>query len=289
MPKVFFNTEIGCAGNHADGVSALLKTAVVYEKMQKHCSHLYKESPDVLSVYLVKDAHGFKYSFGDCFRSLAKEDREKTMLMIHCLNRSTTLTFDVFEDIEGWYVDQLEVHSPLMEYTVKQKGMLLTIAVTQCWMHDFFTFGNYSPEKLPNLWGQEDVASIEQWLEVWYRNYNAPLEEFVRCCDDVILCPRSLPENDFSVQIWQVITYHFVRARQRSYSVDNRLIKDLSPHRTKHGLLHELRLHSEGIRVLFALHEGKPIVGGYYFYGTGLDKVRDDNHRTAITRINAHS
>lgn len=284
---IYFNTEIGQAENAENAKLALLQTAKTYSRVKQHCSAIYQECHDVLSICLIHDEHGFYHSLKDCFRSIPKENSE-VKLMIYGLSKGTRIDVQEFNNLEGWLVDELDVHSPLMEYATKRKGMLLTIAVTNDWKCDFFTFREQSCQ-LPNIWGQENINRIEQWIESWYIMYNSHSAELLRNCNDIILCPGALPEETFTHKEWINIGEHFRRVRERDYTVDNSLMKHLLPNKTKHGPLYELRLVGDGIRILFSLRESKPIIGGYYRYGTGESLVRDNNSKTAITRINAHN
>ncbi|MEA4991089.1 hypothetical protein SDC9_12479 [bioreactor metagenome] len=289
MPNIFFNTEIGQAASMEAGKQALLQAADIFYKMNKHCSTVYRECHDAGLICLIRDGNGFTHSIKDCIRSIPKDSLSKVMLMIHGLDRGSVIDTQCYENIADLTVDQLDVQSPLMEYAARKNGMLLTIAVTEDWKHNFFTFREEASLKLPNLWGQDDVSPFEQWITNWYKKYISPITDLLRRCEDLIICPRALPEVDFTPQEWSNIAQHFERARERDYAVDNNLIKNLLPNHTKYSPLFELRLLADGIRVLFSLQEHKPIVGGYYRYGTGESKVRDDNSRTAITRINAYT
>ena len=255
MPNVYFNTEIGQAESVKIGVQALLLAAEVYKVLNHHCEQNYRDCPDASMVCIVRDEHGFPHSLKDCVRSMPKQSLDKVMPLVYGLNRSVVIEAEEFDDLEGWIVEQFGVHSPLLEYAAKRRGMLLTVAVTDDWKHNFFTFHPHSSERVPNLWGQQDVSPIEAWLDAWYQEHNAPHEELLRRCDDLVLCRRALPEDDFTQQEWVNIVEHFERARARKYEVDNSLIKDLLPNVTKHGPLYELRLYSGGIRILFALRK----------------------------------
>ena len=288
MPNVYFNTEIGQAESLEHGAQALLQTANVYYRMKKHCTTIYRDCYNLNAFCIVKDTADFKYNLKDCISTLSKHDFNKVILMMHGIDHGTVLESQHFERLDEWVVEQLGVHSPLMEYAAKQNGMLLTIAVTDDWKHAFFTFGPGVSRKLPNLWGQEDVSPIEKWLESWYEKYCSPIEGLIRYCADLTLCHRALPEDAFTLQEWNNVAQHFVRACARDYAEDGKLIKNLLPHETRYGPLYELRLLGDGVRILFALRERKPIVGGYYRYGAGGNRARDINSRTAITRINVH-
>ena len=286
MPNVYFNTEIGQAESVERGAQALLQTANVYYRMKQHCTDIQRECNNLNMFCIAKDASGFKYNFKDCIKILQMQDSKKIILMMHGIARGTVLEPSRFEHLDEWIVEQLGVHSPLMEYAAKQNGMLLTIAVTDDWKHGFFTFGAGVSQKLPNLWGQEDVSPLEKWLESWYEKYCSPLEGLLRKCADLTLCRGALSEDDFTSRQWNDVAQHFIRARARDYAEDGKLIKNLLPNETKYGPLYELRLLGDGIRILFSLRERKPIVGGYYRYGMGEDRIRDSRSRTAITRIN---
>ena len=288
MPNVYFNTETGQAENIERGTQALMQTADVYHRIKKHFTTIYRDYHNFNVFYIASDTSGFKYNIKACLPGLSSHDSDKVKLMLYGITRGSMLEPQNLELLDEWIVEQLDVHSPLMEYAAKQNGMLLTIAVTDDWKHDFFTFKQEASRKLPNLWGQKDISPFEQWLESWYEKYCSPLEGLFRNCGDLTICHRALPEDAFTSQEWRNIAQHFIRASKRNYAVDRDLIKNLLPHKTKYGPLHELRLVSDGIRILFSLREGKPIVGGYYRYGTGEQRVRDNNSKTATTRIDAH-
>lgn len=290
MPYIYFNTEIGQSTNIRDGIRALLQTADIYYRMKNHCSNIYRECNNARSICIVREKNGYKYNTDECIKTIYKDNKniDKIKLLFHCIDRGKVIEPQCLENLDNWVVEQLGVHSPLMEYAVKKNGMLLTIAVTNDWKCDFFTFSQRDSYKLPNLWGQNDTRLLEKWIDEWYKKHNSPHEELFRHCKNIILCQEALPENDFTSQQWKNIIQRFKQAHKMNYTVDNKLIKNLRQNQTKYGSLYELRLYDDGIRIFFSLQNRNPIVGGYYLYSTG-EKVRTKNSKNAVIRINTHN
>lgn len=283
MPDVYLNSEIGQAEDIAAGKAAILATSRVYRKLHAHCSQCYRES-DSIDLCIVRD--GFEHSLKNCIQSFEREQMQEVMLLVHALQRGTIIPARVLKKSEGWVIDQIGAHSPLLEHAAKKNGMLLTFAVTPDWEHDFFTFTGQT-KYLPNIWGQTDIQPIENWIESWYSRHNDPIKELRRRVN-VQICDGAFSANDFTHAEWNQICEILERVRKRNYAVDNKLIKPLVGYTTmRHGVLHEIRLHGKGIRILFAFHGGTLLLGGHYCYGKGELKFRDNACSSAVTRINA--
>jgi hypothetical protein len=158
----------------------------------------------------------------------------------------------------------------------------LSFATSTCWKTDFIEFEGQEKERLPNIYGQEDLSTINSWIMQWRDKKNSFIDKLKEKFNAIICKGIDL---HFTQNQEKQILNAFTTARKDKYQPGHVCALKAWKGRTKYGTLLELR--PKGIRVFFVYYGEKVIIGGSYIKGAGNDNnLESKAAQKAIQAIN---
>ena len=172
----------------------------------------------------------------------------------------------------------------MLQFVAVNEGMLLTFATTAVWERDFVSFVDRY-ERIPNIWGQDDIGSMLQWVKEKHKRRTSFIDE-LKNLYNVTICGSCLENNDYNSKDWEIIFDKFRLADNRSYIPDGDLIKKF--YDIQAGALCEL-IVTGSIRLFFINLDSQILIGGKYQKGQGDDEIAQQRAaKIAKQRINAY-
>ena len=262
MLGIFFNPYPGMLTDYEAGKRCLLSTAKVCLQLfgnEKFKAHNPEGNDSIKFFSLVEDNRGARYAPSSFVRDYSGRERELIKWFLRAFDKGSRVRIDDLSICEDWELSGLSVSAPVLEYALRQDGMAITISDDHDWKVDFFSFIGQSDE-LPNIHGQDNVSPLQDWVQKWNQR-NLSFKTLLKKKFNILFCKGAsnicFPPRHEEQGIIRLLN----RAQDCSYEIDNDLIKNFQ---TKEGNIRELRSYGDGVRLFFALENGRPVIGGFY-------------------------
>jgi|APCry1669188970_1035186.scaffolds.fasta_scaffold45791_2 hypothetical protein len=182
MPTVYFNPYPGPAIDSEAGQMALIAAARSVYAVKQHFDQAVNPTGDfpIGTFVLYKDHRsGAQYTIPGSIYSLKGRDRELVRYFLNLFDKGQVLTSQELGVCEDWVLNNIGAAVPVLEYAARNNGMAATIATELEWACDFLEFGANNV-LLPNIWGQEKLDSICEWVHGWHQGYSDHITRLVR-------------------------------------------------------------------------------------------------------------
>lgn len=263
--NVFFNPYTDRSKDFESMKKALLSTAQAFRELSKNIEFIAndpRESESITCYVLAEDKLGVWYNSTHYLKTCsAKKEKDLVHWFLLQFDKGVKIKNENLSICEDWILSGIDAAAPILEYALRQDGMSVTISDDQDWRADFLSFKN-QPKDLPNIYGQEDLSHLFDWIKDW-RIRNILLQEYLEKECGIIFCAGST-NTCFPTQYEaKGFIDSLSRAKEQDYAVDNNVVK-IFRSKKKYGDLLELRSYGDGVRMFFVLNDGAPVVGGFY-------------------------
>ncbi|MCL2151857.1 MAG: hypothetical protein FWH57_02690 [Oscillospiraceae bacterium] len=162
MPDIYFNSETGAATDINKALRCIIRTAQCLKKLDKYITDLYLESTvsGIRSFPIYRDVSGTTGYLQEIYGIANGNDKGELQYLTAKLLMSKVVDLDIESD---WIIEGIGATSDLLHFVAVNNGMLLTFAMIDMWERDFICFVSHS-ERIPNIWGQERIDGITQWI-----------------------------------------------------------------------------------------------------------------------------
>lgn len=284
-PNLYFNSLPDPATDISSGKQNVLRAAISLQRLQEDIGSYYIDSKIELEDYVIAKENDRDVFFRELFyleKGHNTEDITKLNYILAKFNKCEKINIEETEC--NYRLEELNISSPILEKAFKDDAMVFSFASESYWEEDFLSFENQN-ERLPNIWGQEDLSSLKEWIEEFNRRKSSFSERLEREFNAVICC--DIPSNlgrEGKIKILNALT----TAKAINHKPGQaEILQVWQGSRTDYGSLLELR--PQGIRVFYIYYDGKIAIGNFYFKGSGNDMhLERKAAKKAIKRINAH-
>lgn len=284
-PNLYFNSLPDPATDISSGKQNVLRAAISLQRLQEDIGSYYIDSKIELEDYVIAKENDRDVFFRELFY-LEQGQNTENITKLDCIlekfNKGEKINIEETEC--NYRLEELNISSPILEKAFKDDAMVFSFASESYWEEDFLSFENQN-ERLPNIWGQEDLSSLKEWIEEFNRRKSSFSERLEREFNAVICC--DIPSNlgrEGKIKILNALT----TAKAINHKPGQaEILQVWQGSRTDYGSLLELR--PQGIRVFYIYYDGKIAIGNFYFKGSGNDMhLERKAAKKAIKRINAH-
>ena len=255
MPALFLNSEVGACKDKDHAIKCVSRALSAYILLKKHITDICNEK-DIINNLILFFEKEKSFYIHDMFRMVDKETRNNLQIFTNALLHGAI----VDPPTEGEKtLKGLGLPSPLLEYALEQKGMVLSFANSPYWETDFIEF-NEDTSVLPNIWGQNDFHQINSWLDAYYQEIES--FEGIQRRFNVVFCCDNITEVTFTPSQWSLIYNTFAKAQEKNFSLCPPFIKQWE------GLpilyIRDKQHSSFTLRIFFIKKEEKIYVGEIY-------------------------
>ena len=277
--EFYFNPYPAPAESIDDAKCCAVRTANALTRLMKETSDIkiMAEACAKPGGFVVHRQCGADYDLGSIIWAADGRDQDSLRLLLRILTNGQI--FEITDEPEQWVAAETHVSVPVLTYAAKQCAAALTIPTSPGWDTDCIAFENRN-EILHNLWGQEDLTSLNNHCVQAISN---AVERF-RVKYSAEYCVGALAEAPDEHR-WEQYGFFISmnRAHNRQYEVDNNILKSVG--NTSKGKLLELRCcNNSGWRIFFVHYNQKLHIGGFYSKNGGVSQ--DSAIQTACKRIN---
>lgn len=283
-PNLYFNSLPDPATDISSGKQNVLRAAISLQCLQEDIGSYYIDSKIELEDYVIAKENDRDVFFRELFY-LEQGQNTENITKLDCIlekfNKGEKINIEETEC--NYRLEELNISSPILEKAFKDDAMVFSFASESYWEEDFLSFENQN-ERLPNIWGQEDLSSLKEWIEEFNRRKSSFSERLEREFNAVICC--DIPSNlgrEGKGKILDALT----TAKEINHQPGQTgILRAWQGARTDYGSLLELR--PQGIRVFYIYYDGKIVIGNFYFKGSGNDmRLERKAAEKAIKKINA--
>ncbi len=285
MLRVFFNPYPGKAADYEAGKRSLLATVNAYWKLFKN-KQVKANNPDgndcIRSFLLAEDKQGAWYYPFDLLKPRQYSGRERDLikLFLVMIDKGSRVKIDDLSICKNWELCDLNFAAPILEYALRQDGMAITISDDNDWKTDFFSFIG-QPNELPNIHGQNDHSSLQDWIQKW-NNRNLLFQSSLEQNFNILFCKGARNACFPSISEQRGINKALNHAKKSGYEITGDLIKVF---KTRYGNIRELRSYSDGVRIFFVLKNRRPVIGGFYRKSASISQNKAGDQ--AAKRLNS--
>jgi hypothetical protein len=281
-PDVYFNNEVGVANTFENARLCILDAAQALFKIDKEIGDVCVQFHVDFGSLNISQENGNPKFMQDLFFVKGK-NLDLLRYLFNKFSKGKKINPQGYNSLS---IKGLSLNSEILEYALENDGMVLSFATDDFWKKDFIEFCEIE-KSLPNIWGEQSLFSVKNWINGWHKDKDLFIDLLKRdfnleLCDEV--------KNDFQFSFIQEnkIKSCFNKAKDIQYECGK--IKELNSwqgSKTQVGVLKELRVLSEGIRIFFINYNGELIVGGSFKKGAGqTDKLQQKAANKAISNIN---
>ncbi|MBU0663372.1 MAG: hypothetical protein KJ990_02390 [Proteobacteria bacterium] len=268
MPDVYLNPYPGAEVDIEIGKEKFLATAEALYELRDNFRFFYNPAVDtpIRAFTLIRDAETkATYRIQDIIFRLSGRQKEIARAFLDFFSRGQKLTEEHLQHCEDWELSCLKAPAPILELALRNEGMVTTIATEKEWEIDFIEF-TQTDKLLPNIWGQNNLEKIKQWIISWNETNLANLQ-LLEEIYNVLICDGAMDNYLPTHSEWPTIFKMFKKASASNFIHDGYQIKDVDS--SSFGVLKQLKHLGSGLRVYVTPHDSKLLLGGFYKKGQG--------------------
>lgn len=286
MPDIYFNPYPGSVDDLMIGKEKFIATAEALHEIRRHVRIFYNPEADtpIGGFTLIREGRtGEIYRLTDTIRLFTGRQRELARLFIQLFSRGQAVVDEDLQICDDWELTCLSTPAPILEYALRNKGIVATVATEEEWETDFLSFVE-SEEKLPNIWGQRDLGQLSAWIEEWNKihlDYVTRLEREY----GVVICDGAMRSYPPAPSEWHFVFKMLKKATETNFAHDGDQIKDVDT--LTSGSLKQLRHLGSGIRV-YVVNDNPLLLGGFFKKGQGNLNAQNKAIKKAGERVESY-
>ena len=275
MPEIYFNPYPGPAPDASSGERALVATAEAVLTIKRYLDQFHNPVGDIpiREFILYRDTQsGAQQTIPASLSSLSGREREVVRYFLTLFDRGKVLTAEELQICRDWVLSGLDAPAPVLEYALRREAMAASLATEREWERDFLEFEGQE-EKLPNIYGQSELAPLRAWIEQWHKQYSDFRTRLEKTCG-LAICQDAMRAYAPAPSEHELVVSVIQKAIEREFADDGYLVKDVLALET--GTLKQIKHKGSGVRVYIGVAPGLPLcLAGFYKKGQGDERVQN--------------